>query len=136
MSSQDQPSREQRRRQHQDEQGRLPTVLLQHWATMVTEQGEQLEQYRTQLATVEARADRAYQDNILLHGLVNQAYQETAAHERLAMQLSALVLRIMRENPGAVREEYRDHYFSAINDFNETNPIDLTTDEELEDDDE
>lgn len=111
---------------------RLQAVLLQHWATMVEEQAATIREYQRQLVTVEERANRLYQDNVVLHGLVNESYNETRMHERLSLAMSSLVLTIMRENPDAVTEAYRDAYLAAINDFNGENPIDLTAVEELD----
>lgn len=112
---------------------RLQTVLIQHWATMVEEQGAAIKEYQRQLVTLEDRANRLYRDNALLHGMVTESYNETRMHERLSLAMSALVLKIMRENPDAITEAYRDEYLAAVNDFNGENPIDLTAHEELDD---
>jgi len=114
--------------------GRLQTVLIHHWATMVEEQAATINDYRTQLVEIDARADRLYSDNIVLRGLIDESFNETRSHERLALALSALLLKIMRENPEATQERYRDQYLAAINDFNGETPIDLTTEEELDED--
>lgn len=112
--------------------GRIQTVLIHHWATMVDEQANTIREYQRQLEAVEERANRIYQDNVVLHGLINESYNETRMHERLSLAMSALVLRILRENPEAVQGTYRDEYLAAINDFNGANPIDLTADENLD----
>lgn len=126
------PNREQVQQRDRAIQERLPTVLLHHWASMVSEQADQLDEYRQQLRTVEARADRVYRDNVILHDTVNTAYADTAAAERLANRMSDLVLRILRENPIALQQEYASEYFAAINEFNELRPIDLTAVEEID----
>lgn len=121
-------------RDHGGDLSRLPEVLLSNWADMVTDAHDQCDEYRRQLRVLDERATRLHRDNVVLHGLINEAYAETGAHERLALRLSALVLRIIRENPAVAIEAYRDEYLAAINDFNGQNPIDLTADEELDED--
>jgi hypothetical protein len=131
MSSQSQPSREQRRAQHNADQERLPTILLQHWATMVSEQGEQLEEYREQLRTVVDRSLRTHRDNAVMQEIIDRTVVEIAALERLSVQMGNLVLQILRENPTIQVEQYEQTYYNAINQWNEINPIDLTAREEL-----
>lgn len=131
MSSQNEPSRQQRRAQHQADQDRLPTILLQHWATMVSEQGEQLEEYREQLRTCVDRSLRTHRDNVVMQDIIDRTVVEIAALERLSVQMGNLVLQILQENPSIQVEQYEQTYYNAINAWNEVNPIDLTAREEL-----
>lgn len=122
----------QRLRERRAQEARLQTTLLTHWAEMVNERGDQIEVLNAQLTTVSDRADRLYRDNVILHGLIDEAYADVDSQSRLSLRLSELVMRIIREIPGAAREDYRDEYLAAVNDFNRGEIIDLTADEEMD----
>jgi len=122
----------QRLRERRAQEARLQTTLLTHWAEMVNERGDQIEVLNTQLNAVSDRADRLYRDNVILHGLIDEAYADVDSQSRLSLRLSELVMRIIREIPGAAREDYRDEYLAAVNDFNRGEIIDLTADEEMD----
>lgn len=107
-------------------------ILLQNWAVMVDEAREEARSAEQLLASVEARASRLFLDNTILHDTVNRSFEETAQYERLALRMSHLVLRLIRENPEIQRAEYRDEYLDAINAFNAENPIDLTANEVID----
>lgn len=108
---------------------RVQTILLQHWATMVEDQRLQLAEATRQVNTLDDRAARLYQDTITLHGLYNEAHEELHYHEQLSQRLAMLITRILSENaelPG----NYRDEFNSLLG--TQDHPIDLTTDEELD----
>lgn len=113
---------------------RVRWVLVQHWATQVAEQQQQIGQYQRQLTEVEARATRLYNDASTIHGLYNEALDDLAASETLSVALGRLILRMITENQGLARASYREEYLAAINAYSERNPIDLTADEELDED--
>jgi len=112
------------------ESTRVQVVLLQHWATMVAEQREQLSTATDQIVRLDARATRLYQDGIVLHGLYNEAVEELHYHGNLNLQMSALITRILAENPELPRV-YTDLHLAMI-DGTADRPIDLTADEELD----
>jgi len=97
---------------------------------MVAEQREQLQAATTQIVRLDDRATRLYHDALHLHGLYNEATEELHYHERLNMQLSALITRIIIENPDLPRV-YTDLHLAMIEGTAER-PIDLTTEEELD----
>lgn len=115
------------------ELARTQVILIQHWSEMVTEAKADLETAQEQVATLDARATRLYNDAVVLHATLNDAFTEIHAHESLSVRLMGLLDRILGENP-ALLEHHRAEYVAAINGFNAENPIDLTADEELIDD--
>lgn len=109
--------------------GRVQTVLLQHWATMVDEQREQLTTATRQIILLDDRATRLYRDSIMLHGLYNEAAEELHYHEQLSQRLSMLITRILSEN-AQLPTIYRDEFNAMLG--TQDHPIDLTADEELD----
>jgi len=110
--------------------GQVSAVLLQNWATMVDEQADQLGTARRQLRAIDQRATRMYNENVTLHGLFNESEAELHYHQQLNQRLSLLIGRILLENQ-ELPSRYVHEYHSLI-DGTEGNPIDLTTDEELD----
>lgn len=117
-------------------------VLIQHWAQMVNETQARLDALRDsygtalyQIQTLENRNRDLYLDNLDLHQTVNELVVSDAEKDLLIMRLTDLIIKMMRENPTLrSNTEYRDEYFSAIAGFTPENPIDLTADEEIDED--
>jgi len=116
--------------QTQSDAGRVSVVLIQHWATMITDLRTELETTRAQLRTIEDRAGRQYQDIIHIHGLFNESEAELHYFRQANARLTELIDHMFRENPQLVEEHQRE--YDAIVIGTEWNPIDLTADEELE----
>ena len=113
-----------------DEWAEVTVPLIQHWARMVEAQAEELATYRRQIRAIDARATRLYNENHTLHGLFNEAEAELHYHRQTNLRLSALLTRIEAENPG-LDPIYAQLHVAMIEGTVE-NPIDLTTDEELD----
>lgn len=111
-------------------EGRVTVALLQHWALMVDEQREQLVTAEQQIRRLDDRASRLYRESITLHGLLNESEAELHYFQQTNQRLSLLISRILSENPG-LSPNYT-HLYHALIEGTEENPIDLTTDEELD----
>jgi len=115
-------------------------ILLQNWANMVADARARTATVQADLTVAErqveildARATRLYQDNIELSAMLNDFTEADAQKDQLIMRLTDLVISMVRENPN-LRAEYRDEFFAAIAGFTPENPIDLTAEEELDED--
>jgi len=111
-------------------EGRVTVALLQHWALMVNEQREQLATAEQQIRRLDDRASRLYRESITLHGLFNESEAELHYFQQTNQRLSLLISRILSENPG-LSPNYT-HLYQALIEGTEENPIDLTTDEEID----
>jgi len=116
------------------ERARVQVVLLQHWAIMVDQQREQLENATRQIQNLEQRASRLYHDATVLHRMLNETWIEARNNEIVNQRLSDLLTRIFRENPD-IFFNYEQHVHGMLAGFTPENPIDLTADEELTDED-
>jgi len=114
-------------------QGDVSVVLIQHWARMVDAQQLDMATMRRQIRTIDARATRLYNENVTLHGMFNESEAELGHHQQLNVRLSLLIARILAENP-ELAPNYA-HLHHALIEGTQENPIDLTTDEELDDED-
>jgi len=117
-------------------------VLIQHWGGMVREYQRRLEDVRDNYATallqieqLDNRNDALYHDNVDLHATLNEFVVQDAEKDVLIMRLTDLIVTMVRENPH-LRDEprYRNEYFAAIAGFTPDTPIDLTADEEIDED--
>ena len=108
---------------------RLQVVLIQHWATMVNDLREELAATQAQLATIEDRAGRMYRQYQLARTVqrVRGGVALLPPDERSSFDL---IDQIFRANP-QLNENWLREYESIII-GTEWNPIDLTTDEELD----
>jgi len=97
---------------------------------MVEEQRLQLAVATRQVTTLDERATRLYRDATMLHGLYNEAAEELHYHEQLSQRLAMLITRILSEN-AQLPQNYRDEFNAMLG--TQDHPIDLTTDEELDD---
>jgi len=111
-------------------QGDVTVVLIQHWARMVDAQRLDMATMRRQIRTLDDRASRLYRENITMHGLFNESEAELHYHSQLNQRFSLLIARILSENP-ELSANYT-HLYHALIEGTEENPIDLTTDEELD----
>jgi len=118
--------------QMQSNAGRVSVVLVQHWAAMVNDLREELEATRAQRHTIEERAGRLYRDLIDVHGLFNESEAELHYFRQTNARLTELIDQIFRENPQLVSDHQRE--YDAIVIGTEWNPIDLTADEEIDND--
>jgi len=109
--------------------GEVSVILLQNWAQQVNEQRAQLAVATEQVIALDARCTRIYNDAVQIHGLFNESEAELHYHRQLNTQLSLLIVQMLNENPelGAYTERYH-----ALIEGTEYNPIDLTTDEEID----
>jgi len=114
----------------QSDAGRVSVVLIQHWATMVNALRDELEVTRAQLRTIEDRAGRQYRDIIHIHGLFNESEAELHYHRQVNARLEDLIEQIFVENPQLEETHWRA--LDAIVIGTAWNPIDLTTDEEID----
>jgi len=114
----------------QNQTGQVTSTLIQHWAQMVNENRARLERQSQMIADLQARLHDVLQDNRVLREMLDNQIDETESENRLAVELSRLILTMLNENP--TFEVYRDDYIEIINGFAEAHPIDLTADEELE----
>jgi len=112
---------------------RLQLVLMQHWAEMITSQREELAVATRQIATLDERATQLYNDNVAQHGMLDQALNEINAHETMSTRMLHVIERIFRED-AEIENKYRGVLFSIMAEFSEAVPVDLTTEEELDDD--
>jgi len=110
--------------------GQVTTTLIQHWAQMVNESRARLERQSQMIADLQERLHNVLQDNRVLREMLDHQIDETETENRLAVELSGLVLTMLNENP--TFHVYRDDYLEIINGFAAENVIDLTADEELE----
>jgi len=115
-------------------------ILLQNWARMVRESNARTETVTANLRVAERqvelldnRATRLYEDNLDMQRMLNNFAESDAQKDLLIMRLTDLVIAMVRENPD-LRDEYRNEFFAAIAGFTPENPIDLTANEELDDD--
>jgi len=117
-------------------------VLIQHWGEMVRESERRLatlrDNYATALVQIEQldnRNDALYNDNLDMQRMLNDFVVSDNEKDALILRLTDLIITMVRENPN-LRDEprYRDEYFAAIAGFTPDTPIDLTADEELDED--
>lgn len=113
-----------------DEWAEVTVPLIQHWSTMVDNQRIEIATLHRQLRAIDARATRLYNENNTLHGLFNESEAELHWHRQTNLRLSALLTRIEAENPG-LNPIYAQLHVAMIEGTVE-NPIDLTADEELD----
>jgi len=116
----------------------VQVVLLQHWASMVSELRQQLAASRLDFAdairintTLEDRNHDLYMDNLDLHNQLNELVVQSVESEALIVRLTDLIINMVRENP-TLRESYRSEFFAAIAGFSAETAIDLTADEEID----
>jgi len=105
-------------------------VLISQWANMYAECREQYQTAVHLNERLEQRATSLFHQVVEVHQELSEAHREIEVSERMTLDLSRLVLKMLRENPTLV-ERYRDDYHAAI-----TGPeiIDLTADEEMDQD--
>jgi len=113
-----------------DEWAEVTVPLIQHWARMVEAQAEELATYRRQIRAIDARATRLYNENITLHGMFNESEAELHWHQQTNLRMSALLTRIEAENPEL--DPIYAQLHTAMIEGTVGNPIDLTADEELD----
>jgi hypothetical protein len=115
-------------------------VLIQHWAEMVHQTQARLDGLRNnyaaaliQIEQLDNRNDALYHDNLDMHRTLNEFVVSDHEKDALILRLTDLIITMIRENPH-LRDEprYRDEYFAAIAGFTPDQPIDLTADEEID----
>jgi len=111
---------------------RVQVILLQNWATMVDELGRSLQRARAQNGHLELRMRRMHRDAIERDGLLDEALADLHSQELTTLGLSELLARIYREHPN-LQPIYETRHNDTIAGFSMENPIDLTTEEELDD---
>jgi len=112
----------------------LQTVLITHWATMVRQMGSQLRRAHESIERHRAVNQKLYNSNVELRSEIADAHLDQWRSEDHSVDLSALIWRMLQENPELSREYARMHQNIITRPRPEV--IDLTTEEELDDDDE
>lgn len=110
----------------------LQTVLITHWATMVRQMEAQL---RTAHATIDRHRQQnelLYRANVELRSEISDTHLALWREEDQGADLTALIWRMLQENPDLSREYARMHQRILTRPPPEI--IDLTTEEELDDD--
>lgn len=119
---------------------RVSVVFLQHAAQMISDRDATIAEVRSDWraalgynARLEARAERLYSDNLRLQRELLRLDVVASQGGVLNTGLTQLMLQIITENP-TLRDQYRNTFFQLVAGFTPEDPIDLTTDEELDDD--
>lgn len=123
----DQPSQRPRA-----DQTHLPMLLLQVWPQLVVDYREARDEARAQVATLRSLLDEQLDELVQTRESLTAATAEVANYHRLAVTLQAIVNELVLELPPVRRRVYNIRYQSAIQDFDATAVIDLTTDEQVE----
>lgn len=118
----------------------VTVVLIQHWANRVQEVEARITDLRESYAhalrinnTLESRNADLYMDNLDLHRQCTEQVVQLAEQAAMSFRLQDMVINMVRENP-ELRERYRDEFWASVVGYTPGNPIDLTTDEELDED--
>lgn len=123
--------RQPRQRQRVD-QAHLPTLLLQVWPQLVCDYREARDEANAQVRVLRSILDENVDELAHLRETLANATEEVAHYSRLTLTLSAIINDLIIELPPVRRRIYNVRYQSAVADFDATAIIDLTAEEELE----